>query len=124
MVRLTANPIPLAEAINSIRSPESGAVVAYLGVVRSSAGGQPVQKLNFEVADSTLQRELEKIEAEARRRFELQDIFLTHRTGTLRVGEDILLVVISAAHRGPAFDACQYIIERVKELHSRWKREE
>jgi len=40
------------------------------------------------------------------------------------VGEDILLVAISAVHRGPAFDACQYIIERIKELHAQWGREE
>ncbi len=124
MVRLTADPIPLVEVVNALRSPESGAVVAYLGTVRASVEGRPVEQLKFEVADSVLQKGLEEIEAEARRQFELREIFLVHRTGTLRVGEDILLVAISAAHRGPAFDACQYIIERIKELHSGWKREE
>ena len=124
MVRLTADPIPLAEVVNALRSPESAAVVAYLGTVRASVEGRPVERLKFEVADSVLQKGLEEIEAEARRRFELREIFLMHRTGTLRVGEDILLVAISAAHRGPAFDACQYIIERIKKLHAGWKREE
>lgn len=124
MVRLTASPIPIAEVVNALRNPESGAVVAYLGTVRTSVEGRLVRWLKFEVADSVLQKELEEIEAEARRRFELREIFLVHRTGTLMIGEDILLVAISAAHRGPAFDACQYIIERIKELHARWRREE
>lgn len=124
MVRLTADPIPLAEIVNALRSPETGAVVTYLGTVRAFAGGRPVERLRFEVADPILQKGLEEIEAEARRRFELREVFLVHRTGTLRVGEDILLVAISAAHRDPAFDACRYIIERIKELHAGCKREE
>jgi len=53
----------------------------------------------------------------------LQEVILIHRTGTLKVGDDILLIVVSAGHQRYAFAGCEYIFERIKEHASFWKRE-
>lgn len=124
MIKITRDEIPIEETINSIRSPESGAVMSYLGTVRSFSDGKRSQGLFFEVDDSTMQRSLEEVESEALQGFDVQEIAIVHRTGSLTVGENVLLIAISSAHRGPAFDACHHIIDRIKELHRFWKREE
>jgi len=71
-----------------------------------------------------VQESLEKIESQALQKFDVRQIAIVHRTGSFDVGDDILLIAISAGHRGPAFEACMHIIDLIKELHDEWKREE
>lgn len=124
MIKVTSENIPVEETINSLRSPDCGAVISYLGTVRSYLEGQQSKGLSFEVEDSVMQQSLETVEAEALQKFEISKTVIVHRTGSFAVGDDILLIAISSGHRGPAFDACKYIIDRIKELHDTWKREE
>jgi molybdopterin synthase catalytic subunit len=55
--------------------------------------------------------------------FDVEDVAIIHRTGFLRLSDNILLVAVSASHRGAAFDACQRIIDEIKTLHESWARE-
>jgi len=71
-----------------------------------------------------LKESLGDIETEVRQKFDVQEVAILHRTGVLEVGDNILFVAVSAGHRGPAFEACQYAIKRIKELHTRWKKED
>ena len=98
--------------------------MSYLGTVRSYLDGKQSKGLSFEVEDSVMQQSLETVETEALQKFDINKINIVHRTGSFAVGDDILLIAISSGHRGPAFDACKYIIDRIKELHDAWKREE
>ncbi|PIU57405.1 MAG: molybdopterin biosynthesis protein MoeE [Chloroflexi bacterium CG07_land_8_20_14_0_80_51_10] len=123
MIQITSGEIATEKTIDSLRHPDIGAVMSYLGTVRSFLEGKRSQGLAFEVEDSTMQKSLEEVESEAKQRFDVQEIAIVHRTGSFAVGESILLIAISSAHRGPALDACRYIIDRIKDLHESWKRE-
>lgn len=124
MVTVTADAIPVERTIASLRHPDCGAVISYLGTVRSYLEGKESRGLSFEVEDSEMLSCLRDIEGNTLQRFEVRDIAMVHRTGSFAVGDDILLIAISAGHRGPAFEACAFIIDRIKELHDIWKREE
>ena len=124
MIKITSQNIAVEETIKSLRSADCGAVISYLGTVRSYLEGQKSKGLSFEVEDSVMQQSLETVETEALQKFEISEIAIVHRTGSFAVGDDILLIAISAGHRGPAFDSCTFVIDRIKELHDIWKREE
>ena len=124
MIKITKDDIPIEDTINSLRSPESGAVMSYLGTVRSSFEGKRSLGLAFEVDDSSMQKSLRGIESETLQKFDVREVTIVHRSGSFAVGDNILLIAISSAHREPAFDACRYIVNRIKDLHELWKREE
>ena len=123
MIQITSGEIATEKTINSLRHPDIGAVISYLGTVRSFLEGKQSKGLAFEVEDSVMKKGLEVVESEALAKFDVREITIVHRTGTFAVGDNILLVAISSAHRGPAFDACKHIIDRIKDLHESWKRE-
>ena len=124
MIKIISENIPVEETVNSLRNPDCGAIISYFGTVRSYLEDKQSKGLSFEVEDAVMRESLEKVEAEALERFEVRQIAIVHRTGAFSVGDDILLIAISAGHRGPAFDACRHMIDRIKELHDGWKREE
>ena len=123
MIKVMSEDIPVEATLNSLRDPDCGAVMSYLGTVRSYLDGKQSMGLSFEVEDSIMQESLQKVESEALHKFEVKQISIVHRTGSFAVGDEILFIAISAGHRGPAFDACRYLIDRIKELHAVWKRE-
>ncbi len=124
MITVTRNEIPVEKTINSLRSPECGAIVSYLGIVRNYLDDKQSKGLSFEIEDAVMRESLQKVEAETLRKFDVNRVAIVHRTGSFDISDNILLVAISAGHRGPAFDACRYIIDHIKELHEVWKREE
>lgn len=124
MVKVTPNQIPIEDIITSLREPDCGAVISYLGTVRSFVEGRPTRGLSFDVDDRTMQTKLEEVTESARSQFAITECAIVHRTGSFEVGDDILLIAISSAHRGPAFDACLHAIDRIKELHDVWKHED
>ncbi|MDY6911170.1 MAG: molybdenum cofactor biosynthesis protein MoaE [Chloroflexota bacterium] len=123
MIQITSGEIITKKVVDSLKSPDIGAVISYLGTVRSFLEGKQSQGLSFEVKDEIMYQSLDEVAAGARQKFEVREIAIVHRTGSFAVGDDILLIAISSAHRGPAFDACKYIIDRIKDLHESWKRE-
>jgi molybdopterin synthase catalytic subunit len=108
-----------------VARPDCGAVVVFGGTVRDHAEGRPgVSELEYEAYSAQVEPRLEAIAAEARRQWpQLGRIALLHRTGTLAVGEYSVLVAVSAAHRGDAFDAARYCIDTLKRTVPIWKRE-
>ncbi len=124
MIKIIAENIPVEETVNSLRNPDCGAVISYLGTVRSYLDGKQSKGLSFEASDDEMRRSLEAVASEAINEFDIKDVAIVHRTGAFSVGDDILLIAISAGHRGLAFDACRHMIDRIKELHDGWKREE
>ena len=66
---------------------------------------------------------LEEIVDEAHRRFDIRDALVIHRVGALAPGDQIVLVVVTSAHRGMAFDACEYVMDLLKTRAPFWKKE-
>jgi len=119
MVKIRKGDFSLDEVVARMRSPEVGVIIAYCGTVRQFPGGAG---LNFADRKEALQ-ELKEIEKRAIDEFDIAAVAIIHRVGFLGITENILLVAVSAAHRGAAFDACNSIINEIKGLHKSWRRE-
>jgi molybdopterin synthase catalytic subunit len=109
----------LDEVVEKMKSPEVGAIITYVGTVRDFPQGVGLEFEN----NSNAPKRLEEIRAAAISKFDVEDIAIIHRIGFLSLSENILLVAVSASHRWAAFDACQFIIDEIKDFHKSWKRE-
>nr|WP_246149866.1 molybdenum cofactor biosynthesis protein MoaE [Arenimonas fontis] len=103
--------------------PAAGACASFEGWVRDHHQGRRVAGLRYEAYPELAEREGEAILAEAMTRFDLIAATCVHRLGDLAIGDLAVWVGASAAHRGPAFDACRWIIDEVKSRVPIWKRE-
>jgi molybdopterin synthase catalytic subunit len=119
MIEIIKEDISLQEMIKRARSKDSGAIVTFLGTVRDDG----MDRLQVEAFREAALAELQAIRSEAMSRFCLNAVEIVHRTGTLAVGDNILAIVCSAAHRDEAFSGCRYIIEELKERAPFWKKE-
>lgn len=118
MIGLTTDPIEIEPAIDAARRGNTGAIVTFVGTVRDDGG---VTRMEVEAYHDLALPDLEKIAADAIARYGLNYLHIMHRTGKLQVGETILLIVCSTAHRREAFVACEEILERIKERVPIWK---
>ena len=124
MIRITRNPIRPEAAIEGVRKKAYGAVIAYVGTVRDVSHDRRVIFMEHQVSLQDLAwQELEQIAEEIGRRWQLEDVSIIHRIGKLRTGEILLVVAIGAPHRVEAFEACQYAIDRFKEVSPKWTTE-
>ena len=99
----------------------AGAVVDFLGVVRDEEAGEKIAGLDYEAHIEMAEHQLRKIAEEARAKFGFEKLVLHHRIGFVPAAEPSLFVRVAARHRGPAFAACQWVIERLKEAVPIWK---
>jgi molybdopterin synthase catalytic subunit len=124
LIRITRNPIRPEAAIEGVRKKAYGAVIAYVGTVRDVSHDRRVIFMEHQVSLQDLaRRELELIAEEIEHRWQLKDVSIIHRIGKLRTGEILLVVAIGAPHRVEAFEACQYAIDRFKEVSPKWTTE-
>ena len=103
-----------------------GGICLFVGLVRDYLGHDPaagvaVRAMTLEHYPGMTERQLEAIEAEARRRWPLEDALVIHRHGRLEPGERIVLVAASSAHRDAAFEACRFLIDWLKTKAPFWK---
>jgi molybdopterin synthase catalytic subunit len=119
MIEIRREDFSIDEITERMKGSKIGAIAVYLGTVREFPEGLGLQFDN----DNRAFRKLEEIRKRAIDRFDVEDVAITHRVGFLGVSENILLVAVSAAHRGPAFDACRSIIDDIKDFHKSWTQE-
>ena len=112
MIDLREADFSVSEALTELKSPQIGAVVFFVGVVRD--GVKEFRKTHTE----TTREELEQLEGEARERFGVERISVISRQGNLKVGENILLIGVSAPHRQNAFGAAEFLIDKIKQSAS------
>lgn len=125
-VRVQAGDFDLSTEIAALRSqdPGVGAVVSFVGTVRDMNDGASVSEMELEHYPGMTEQALEDIVAQARQRWPLAGALVIHRVGPLRPAEQIVLVAVSAAHRGEAFAACEFIIDYLKTDAPFWKKEQ
>ena len=122
-VRVQTEDFDLGEAHQSLsHNPRAGAVVCFVGLVRDLAD-QPLEAMELEHYPGMTEKALETIARDAAQRWPLEDIVITHRVGRLEVTEQIVLVVVSSGHRQAAFEACQFIMDFLKNRAPFWKKE-
>ena len=101
-----------------------GAIAVFVGLVRDLAAGSEVKSMTLEHYPGMTEKELARIEAEARERWPLLDCLIVHRVGRLLPGDAIVLVITLSAHRHAAFDAAQFLMDYLKTTAPFWKSEE
>jgi len=101
-----------------------GAVASFVGLVRNANDGTDVSVMTLEHYPGMTEKALEDICAQAHARWSLIDTLVIHRVGALKPGERIVLVGVSSAHRGEAFEACEFIMDYLKTRAPFWKRED
>jgi molybdopterin synthase catalytic subunit len=104
-------------------NPKIGAVASFVGVVRDLNDGDAVSTLLLEHYPGMTEAALEDIIAQAHTRWDFFDCTIVHRVGELKPLDQIVLVVVTSAHRGEAFDACHFIMDFLKTNAPFWKRE-
>jgi len=100
-----------------------GAVVSFVGTVRDRSGGDAVSTMELEHYPGMTERAIEAMIDEAARRFELRAARVIHRIGALQPLEQIVLVAVTSAHRGQAFQACEFLMDYLKTQAPFWKKE-
>jgi len=119
MIRLQEEDIDIAGLIAASRTNTMGAQVIFVGTVRDDG----IEAIEFEAHAELAQKDLEAIAAEATETFSLHSVDIIHRTGTLAVGETILLIIVGSGHRDEGFAGCRFILERIKEFVPIWKKD-
>jgi molybdopterin synthase catalytic subunit len=125
-VRVQAGDFDLGAELARLRAGDArvGAVVSFLGTVRDMNDGAEVAAMELEHYPGMTERALEDIVEQARARWPLFSALVIHRVGPLLPLDQIVLVACSAAHRGDAFAACEFIIDYLKTDAPFWKKEQ
>jgi molybdopterin synthase catalytic subunit/molybdopterin converting factor small subunit len=121
--RLVRERIDAERIVAAIKQPSDGAVCVFDGIVRDNSRGRRTLYLIYETYEAMAARQLETLAAEAEARFPIREVAIVHRLGRLEIGETSVLIAVAAAHRGPAFDACRWIIDTLKKTVPIWKKE-
>jgi molybdopterin synthase catalytic subunit len=100
-----------------------GAVASFVGTVRSKSDGAPVIAMELEHYPGMTEASIEAMIDEAMQRFEVRAARVVHRVGPLQPGEQIVLVAVASAHRGMAFQACEFLMDYLKTQAPFWKKE-
>jgi MoaE-MoaD fusion protein len=109
--------------IEKIQRPEDGATVLFEGIVRNNSRGRRTLFLDYDAYPEMAIKQMEALADEALSRFAIRDLAIVHRVGRLQIGETSVAIVVAAAHRGPAFDACRWLIDTLKRTVPIWKKE-
>jgi molybdopterin synthase catalytic subunit len=119
MIRVQTEDVDIGALIAAAKEPGTGAVVVFDGIVRDD----DITEMELEAYGDVAVAEMEKIAQEAMDRFRLLHVDIIHRIGRLSVGENILIIVVSAGHRPDAYAGSRSIIEEIKKSVPIWKKE-
>lgn len=122
MIRVQKEDFDVAAELTGM--PADGAQCLFVGTVRAENAGRSILAMTLEHYPGMAERELARLEEDARRRWPLTGVLIVHRHGRLRPGERIVLVAVSSPHRAAAFDACRFLIDHLKTTAPFWKSEE
>lgn len=120
---LTTEPIDVGAVARRVVLPECGATVTLDGYARKWTADRETDYLVYEAYEPMALSELNKIGAEAHKRFEIAHVGIVHRTGRLEIGETSVVIAVSAPHRRAAFEACEWLIKELKRSVPIWKKE-
>jgi molybdopterin synthase catalytic subunit len=119
MIAIQTDDVDIGSLIAAAKKHGTGAIVVFDGVVRDDE----ITEMELEAYEDIAKQELEKIARDATDLFRLLHVDIIHRIGRLSVGENILIIVVSAGHRPEAYAGSRYIIEEIKKGVPIWKKE-
>jgi molybdopterin synthase catalytic subunit len=124
-VSIQTEDFDLSGEVAALRAGDGGvgAVVAFVGTVRDRSGGGAVSGMELEHYPGMTERAIEAMIDEAARRFDVRGARVVHRVGPLAPLDQIVLVAVTSAHRGDAFQACEFLMDYLKTQAPFWKKE-
>ena len=124
MFDVVETPIDVSALAAAVGGPGSGGLVTFVGYVRDrSDDGLAVDGLHYEAHRELALAEMRAVGADALARYAVSRIAIVHRVGELAVGDAAVAIAVSAPHRAPAFDACEFAIDQLKRRVPIWKKE-
>ena len=125
-VRIQTADFDVSAEIAALRrsNPKIGAVASFVGVVRDVNDGSAVGEMTLEHYPGMTEKSIEEIITQARGRWQVLDALVIHRVGKLKPTDQIVLVIVTSAHRGDAFAACEFIMDYLKTKAPFWKKEQ
>ncbi|KAI1453032.1 Molybdopterin biosynthesis MoaE [Annulohypoxylon moriforme] len=123
-VALTNQHLSVNDVMDRVRSPRAGALVMFAGTTRDNFGGKPVKELQYSAYNPLALRTMLSICKEITAKHGLISIAMIHRLGIVPIGEESILIAVSAPHRQAAWRAGEQALEDCKERVEVWKREE
>ncbi len=123
MIEITPDKIDVQKVIDAARADDCGAVTVFLGTVRNHSRGKEVRYLEYEAYPEMAGKMIERIIGEAARKWDVRKMAVSHRTGRLEIGEVAVVIAAATPHRQDGFEACQYTIDRLKQIVPIWKKE-
>ncbi|MDP9433128.1 MAG: molybdenum cofactor biosynthesis protein MoaE [Actinomycetota bacterium] len=113
-------PLSADEVLAAVADPRAGGIALFLGAVRDQDGGRSVQRLGYS-AHPLVQEELRRVAQSVIDDFPVIGLAAVHRTGDLEIGDTAVIVAVSCAHRGEAFEAARRLIDDLKATVPVWK---
>lgn len=123
MISIVRDAIDTQHVLQSVQSSQAGATVLFLGATREMTNGRRTLWLDYDCYEPMASKELAKLEQEARQRWPLEHCTIVHRLGRVDLCEASVAVAVSSGHRRAAFEAGQWLIDRLKEVVPIWKQE-
>lgn len=120
---LTEQPLSMDALIAEVMGPEMGGLVTFTGIVRDHSKGQSIDHLEYEAYGEMAERELRKLGKQVEERWPMVRYAVVHRIGRLAIGDPAVMIAVAAPHRPPAFEACRYLIDTLKQTVPIWKKE-
>jgi molybdopterin synthase catalytic subunit len=118
-----AAPLHLDEVVRQVADPAAGAIATFIGTTRTHSRGRTVVHLEYDAYPEMAESEMARIAESVRGRHDVLGVAIAHRTGHVPIGEASVIIAVSAAHRGPAMDACREAIDTLKQTVPVWKKE-
>jgi MoaE-MoaD fusion protein len=121
--RLSEAPLDLSAAVGEVADERAGAIATFIGTTRIESRGRTVLHLEYEAYEGMAERVMEELAASLRARHDLCAVAIHHRVGRVGIGDQSVVIAVSAPHRHDALAACREAIDTLKETVPLWKKE-
>ncbi|MHA6250913.1 molybdenum cofactor biosynthesis protein MoaE [Oceanobacillus sp. CAU 1775] len=123
MFQIVESPINVEEMIAKVTRPEAGAITTFIGAVREWTHGRRTIYLEYQAYIPMAVKKLAEIGDEVQEKWSDTVVAISHRIGRLEISEAAVVIVVSSPHRKAAYEANEYVIERIKQIVPIWKKE-
>jgi MoaE-MoaD fusion protein len=111
------------EVVREVARDEAGAIATFVGTTRARSRGRDVVRLEYEAYEGMAEQTMERIAGELKQRYDLLEVAIHHRVGTVEIGDMSVVIAVSAPHRAEALSACRDAIDTLKVEVPLWKKE-
>lgn len=120
---ITTSPLDVQSCMDKVVRREAGAICTFTGIAREFTKGKKTLYLEYDAYIPMAEKQLARIGQEIQEMYPDAEVAIGHRIGKLDISEIAVVIAVSTPHRKASFHACEYAIERIKEIVPIWKKE-